>query len=60
MKKIIYIVIAVVVLVGGYVLINKKNSTKDTGPIKIGAVLNMTGTFANQGENSQKGINLKR
>jgi branched-chain amino acid transport system substrate-binding protein len=58
MKKIIYIVIALVVLVGGYLMLGKKSAVEETGPIKIGAILNLTGTFANQGENSQKGIKM--
>ncbi len=58
MKKIIYIIIVILVLVGGYFLLNKKQKMTDSAPIKIGAILNLTGTFANQGENSQKAINL--
>lgn len=47
--------VAIAILVGGAVLTNSKG---DSGDIKIGAILNLTGAFADMGENSQHAIDL--
>lgn len=59
MKKAIWIIVAILVL-GGIIWFGQTRSKSFVPgePVKIGAVLNLTGTFANQGENSQRGINM--
>lgn len=56
MNKNIWIVLAVVIIV--ITGISIANSKKETGDIKIGAILNLTGTFSALGENSKDGIDL--
>lgn len=60
MKKTVWIIAAIVILGGisWYGQSKKQSSVIQGVPIKIGAVLNLTGTFADQGENSQRGIEL--
>ncbi len=58
MKKILSILIIAVVIVGGYFLFNKKPNENGAGPIKIGALLSLTGGASAWGENAQKGIML--
>jgi branched-chain amino acid transport system substrate-binding protein len=58
MKKIIIGIIVIVIIVwGGYSLLNMKESNLDN-PIKIGAVLSLTGYASSYGEYSQKAIEL--
>lgn len=59
-KKVLWsVVVVVIIIIVAAVSMNKKAAqVTDTGDIKIGAILNLTGTFADQGENSRNGIIL--
>lgn len=57
--KIIIGIIAIALIIWGVsAIFGNENKSVSDKPIKIGAVLNLTGTFANQGENSKKGIDM--
>lgn len=58
MKKVTYIIIALIVLVGGYFLLNKKQTPASNEPIKIGIVGPFTGPSAHFGEFMNRGIEL--
>ncbi len=55
MKKAIAILIIGAVLIGGYFVLNKRQGPKDASPIRIGAILPMSGDFAIFGEAINKG-----
>lgn len=57
MKKIIYIIVALVILVGAYSFVSKKN-VSDAKPIKIGVVISQTGIASAFGEMSKYGIDM--
>jgi branched-chain amino acid transport system substrate-binding protein len=58
MKKIIYIIIVLIVLVGGYFVLNKKKTPTSNEPIKIGVAVDLSGYAANWGESEVKAIQL--
>ncbi len=58
MKKVTSIIIILGILIGGYFLLNKKQTPINNQPIKIGVVLPMTGIAASYGENQLNAINL--
>src|SRR3989344_2812588 len=58
MKKTIWIVVVIIVIVGGYFLYNKNQEPQTTEPIKIGAILHLTGSSSFQGENSKKAMDM--
>lgn len=58
MKKIIIILVIIVVVVGGYLLLSKKQEPKIKEPVKVGALLSLTGGASAWGENAKKGIEL--
>lgn len=52
MKKLVYIIIvAFLLLIGGYFLMNKKVDQSDLGPIKIGVASLLSGDYSVVGEN---------
>ncbi len=53
-----YIWIASVFILVILVVFFTKSFSRESGPIKIGAILNLTGSSASQGENSQKAIDM--
>lgn len=63
-KIILWIVVTVVVVAGGYYLLKNKNltlttnPTSTTKPIKIGAILPLTGDLATYGEGVKNAVNL--
>jgi len=58
-KKIIILIATLVVIIGGFTIFaNNKNDESGKGPIKIGALLCLTGPCAEWGENSLSGIKL--
>lgn len=56
-NKIIWLVVAVVV-VGGYFVLNKKGELQADKPIKIGALLILSGDFGQYGESSRNAIQM--
>lgn len=58
MKKIIYIVIVLIVLIGGYFVLNRKKTPTSNEPIKIGVAVDLSGYAANWGESEVKAIQL--
>ncbi len=60
MKKIVIWVVIILVLVGlgAWFYRDGQMSNNTDGPIKIGAILNLTGNFADTGENAKRGIDL--
>lgn len=59
MKKSTYIILAIIIIVLAVVLVkNNKPKVSTANPIKIGAVLSLTGVAAPWGEYAQNGINL--
>ncbi len=50
------IIVAIIVVVGGYSLVTK--TPEETGPIKIGVIAPLTGNAAELGEHIQQGLNL--
>lgn len=51
MKNTLSIIIALVVIIGGYFVLSNERSLKDVSPIKIGVASLLTGDFAVVGEN---------
>lgn len=58
MKKIIYIIIVIVVLIGLIFIITKNKTPKDTSIIKIGVAVDLSGYAANWGEGEVKAVQL--
>ncbi|MDP2692329.1 MAG: ABC transporter substrate-binding protein [bacterium] len=58
MKNIFSIIVIVLVLIGGYFLLNKKQETQNNEPIKIGMIAGLTGPYGAIGENYVKGAQL--
>lgn len=57
MKKIIYIIIAILVL-GGIVWANQSKNNEPKGTVKLGVIAGTTGEYASAGEGYVKGFNL--
>lgn len=57
-RKIILALVVLLVIVGGIYIAAKSRQSTPGGPIKIGAILSMTGPAASFGESNQKGIAL--
>lgn len=61
MKKIIILVVALVLIAGGLVWNSKKSgSNENTGPIKVGVILPLSGSVAVSGEKLLQGIELAK
>ncbi len=58
MKKIFSIIIILLVIIGGYFLLNKKQTQVSSQPIKIGALLILSGDFAKVGEATKNGMEI--
>lgn len=58
MKKTTYIIIAIVVLVGVYFVLNKKPDESSKGPIKIGVASLLSGDYSVVGENIRETAHL--
>lgn len=58
MKKITYIVIIILILIGGYFVLNKKQNPVNTQPIKIGIVTDLTGPASYWGESTKAGADI--
>jgi len=56
-KIVLWVVVVVVVLVGGYLLMNSQ-STKINGPVKIGFIGPLTGDAASIGQNERAAVEL--
>lgn len=60
MKKIIWIVVALVVVVGGYKLLKSDNLEVGVQPLKVGVILPTTGSVAVSGEKLLQGVELAK
>ncbi len=58
MNKKIWIGLGVVIIVVVLAIVLSEGKEVPVEDIKMGAILNMTGTFADQGQNSQRGIDM--
>lgn len=58
MKKTLTILIILAAIIGGYFLLNKSQEPKSNEPVKVGALLSLTGGASAWGENAKKGIEL--
>jgi branched-chain amino acid transport system substrate-binding protein len=57
-NTIIGVIVALVVLVGGYFIFSQPAKQAETGPIKIGVTVPLTGEAASYGESGKAGIEL--
>jgi len=57
-KKLIWTIIIVVILIAIILSLNNKNVSQPNGPIKIAALLSLTGDASAYGQNAQRGIQL--
>lgn len=55
MKKILLLILSIILIVGGYILVQNKKETKKS-VVKIGAILALTGPSASQGEAIRDGL----
>lgn len=58
MKNILSILIILVVIVGGYFLLNKNKTLKEDGSIRVGVIESLTGVAAYYGEENRKGVEI--
>ncbi len=60
MKKVIWVIVVLVILISGYFVMNREKEVLENQPIKIGVILPLTGSGSSIGEEVRNGIELAR